>query len=114
LYDTAQTDPSGRPKIKKCVPSFDVRGRKEVYKYRTSGIMKTHKKQWFVISCSTAAALVVAGATSLIISRPAAATAQFAAETKQACGACHTNPQGGGALTPLGEKFKANGNKMPK
>jgi mono/diheme cytochrome c family protein len=76
--------------------------------------MKTHQKQWFVITGSMAAVLVVAGATSLIISRQAAATAQFASETKQACGACHTNPQGGGVLTPLGEKFKANGNKMPK
>jgi hypothetical protein len=84
-----------------------------IYTNRIRGIMKTHKKRWFVVTCSTAALLVVAGATSLIISRPAAATAQFATETKQSCGACHTNPKGGGALTPLGEKFKANGNKMP-
>jgi mono/diheme cytochrome c family protein len=76
--------------------------------------MKTREKQWFVLLCGTAAALLAVGATSLIMSRPAAATAQFATETKQACGACHTNPQGGGALTPLGDKFKANGNKMPK
>ena len=44
----------------------------------------------------------------------AIATAQFGTETGKACGDCHTNPKGGGALTPLGEKFKANGNKMPK
>jgi hypothetical protein len=30
------------------------------------------------------------------------------------CGQCHTNPAGGGKLKALGEKFKANGNKMPK
>ena len=75
--------------------------------------MKTHEKKWFALACSTASALLIAGAAAVIISRPAAATAQFATETKQSCGACHTNPQGGGALTSLGEKFKANGNKMP-
>jgi hypothetical protein len=75
--------------------------------------MEAKEKKLFVFTCSTVAAIVIAGAASLIISRPAAATAQFAADTKQACGACHTNPQGGGALTALGEKFKANGNKMP-
>jgi cytochrome c5 len=74
-----------------------------------------HKdRQWFVLTCGTAAALVIVGATSLMISRPAVATAQFAAETKLSCAACHTNPQGGGPLTALGEKFKANGNKMPQ
>jgi mono/diheme cytochrome c family protein len=75
--------------------------------------MKDKEKKWYVLTCGTAAAMVIAGATSLMISRPAVATAQFAAETKQSCAACHTNPNGGGALTALGEKFKANGNKMP-
>ncbi|MGO9932527.1 MAG: hypothetical protein ACLPV8_12035 [Steroidobacteraceae bacterium] len=75
--------------------------------------MKATEKQGFIFTCGAAAALVIAGATSLVISPPALATAQFAAETKQSCAACHTNPQGGGALTALGEKFKANGNKMP-
>jgi hypothetical protein len=54
------------------------------------------------------------GAVSLVISRPATATQQFAMETGKSCADCHTNPKGGGALTALGEKFKANGNKMPK
>jgi hypothetical protein len=76
--------------------------------------MKTTEKNWFLLTCGTAAAVVIAGSLSLIVSLPAAATAQFATETKQACAACHTNPQGGGALTALGEKFKANGNKMPQ
>jgi hypothetical protein len=39
---------------------------------------------------------------------------QFAKETGKSCADCHTNPKGGGALTPLGESFKANGNKLPK
>ena len=75
--------------------------------------MEAKKGKWFVFTCGTVAAFVIAGATSLVISRPALATAQFAADNKLACGACHTNPQGGGALTAVGEKFKANGNKMP-
>jgi hypothetical protein len=76
--------------------------------------METKEKKLFVFTCSTVAAILIAGAALLIISRPAAATPQFATDTKQACGACHTNPQGGGTLTALGEKFKANGNKMPR
>jgi len=39
---------------------------------------------------------------------------QFAKDTGKSCADCHTNPKGGGALTPLGEAFKANGNKLPK
>jgi hypothetical protein len=75
--------------------------------------MRFNSKQALVLSCG-AAALVMMGAVSLVISRPAVATQQFAAETGKSCGDCHTNPKGGGALTPFGEKFKANGNKMPK
>jgi mono/diheme cytochrome c family protein len=58
------------------------------------------------------ALLVMSGA--LLVSHPAAATPKFAAETGKSCGDCHTAAAGGGPLTPLGEKFKANGNKMPK
>ncbi len=76
-------------------------------------MMKDRQKQWFALTCGTAAATVITGAALLMISRPAVATPQFAAETKQSCAACHANPKGGGALTVLGEKFKANGNKMP-
>ena len=46
--------------------------------------------------------------------RSANAKPEFAAQTGKACGACHQNPSGGGKLKPLGEKFKANGNKLPK
>jgi hypothetical protein len=76
--------------------------------------MNMKAKIRYVFACSTAAALVIAGTGSLLASRPAAATAQFAKDTGKACGDCHTNPAGGGPLTPLGEKFKANGNKLPK
>jgi cytochrome c5 len=76
--------------------------------------MRAYAKRAFVLACSTAAAAAIVGAASLIISRPAAATAQFAKETGKACGDCHTAAQGGGPLTPFGEQFKANGNKLPK
>ena len=62
---------------------------------------------------NTLAALLVAGTTWIVSSGPAAATQQFATQTGQPCGACHQNPKGGGALTADGDKFKANGNKMP-
>jgi hypothetical protein len=76
--------------------------------------MKAKAKPRFVLVCGAVAAIVIAGAMSLIIVQPAAATAQFAKDTGKSCGDCHTNSQGGGPLTPFGEKFKANGNKMPK
>ncbi len=65
------------------------------------------------IAYSTLAALVMTGTTWMVISQPAAATQQFATQTGLSCGACHQNPKGGGPLTPTGDKFKANGNKMP-
>jgi hypothetical protein len=76
--------------------------------------MRAYAKRAFVLACSTAAATVIVGAASLIISRPAVATAQFAKDTGKACGDCHAAAKGGGPLTPFGEKFKANGNKLPK
>ena len=76
--------------------------------------MKMKAKMRYVLACSTAAAIVIAGTASLLVSRPATATAQFAKDTGKACGDCHVKPTGGGPLTPLGEKFKANGNKLPK
>jgi cytochrome c5 len=76
--------------------------------------MKIKVTMRYAFACGTAAAIVIAGATSLLVSRPAAATAQFAKDTGKACGDCHTNPAGGGPLTPFGEKFKANGNRLPK
>jgi mono/diheme cytochrome c family protein len=66
----------------------------------------------FAIATGAAAVITIAAAGALVFSQPAAATAQFAKETGKSCGDCHTNPKGGGALTPLGTQFKANGNKM--
>jgi mono/diheme cytochrome c family protein len=75
--------------------------------------LKVQSNKWIAVAL---AAILVAGigtVTSLVAIRPAAATTQFATQTGKSCGDCHTNAKGGGALTPLGEKFKANGNKMP-
>jgi cytochrome c553 len=74
--------------------------------------MKAHAKKAFVIVCGTAAAVLIAATLSVTVSRPANATAGFAAQTSKPCGFCHQNPAGGGKLKPAGEKFKANGNKL--
>ena len=68
----------------------------------------------YAVACATAAAAVIAGIASLSLIQPAIATPQFAKETGKSCTDCHTSASGGGALTPFGEKFKANGNKLPK
>jgi hypothetical protein len=75
--------------------------------------MKIRGNSWFAIATGAAAAIVLAAASALLLTQPAAATAQFAKDTGKACAACHINAKGGGPLTPLGEQFKANGNKMP-
>ncbi len=62
---------------------------------------------------SCAALVAAVGASVLLTSQPARATAQFATQTGKSCTACHTSPEGGASLTPYGEKFKANGNKLP-
>jgi hypothetical protein len=56
----------------------------------------------------------VVGAIWLATAQPAAATQQFATQTGETCGQCHVSPKGAGPLTPAGEAFKANGNKVPK
>ncbi len=76
--------------------------------------MKIRVKVAFLLASGTAAAALIAGTTSLLVSQPVGATVQFAKDTGKSCGDCHTNAKGGGALTPLGEAFKANGNKLPK
>jgi hypothetical protein len=75
--------------------------------------MKISSSKAFGIATGSAAAIAIVGALALIISQTAAATPEFAKETGKACGDCHVSAKGGGALTPLGEQFKANGNKMP-
>ena len=44
--------------------------------------------------------------------RSASALPAYAQQTGKACGYCHQNPAGGGALKDAGEKFKANGHKL--
>jgi hypothetical protein len=76
--------------------------------------MKVHAKQALALVCGTAAAVIVAGTVSVMSSGPANAKPEFAAQTGRPCGTCHQNPAGGGTLKPFGEKFKANGFKLPK
>ena len=75
--------------------------------------MKLNVNQAFVAVCGAAVGVVLVGALSLIASQPAAATMQFAKDTGKSCADCHTAGKGGGPLTPFGEEFKANGNKLP-
>ncbi len=69
------------------------------------------------ISSKLALALIPAAAIALLsvaafAPRPATATPAYAAQTKLACGGCHTNPAGGGALNDRGKKFQANGHTL--
>ena len=69
------------------------------------------------ISSKLALALIPAAAIALLsvtafTPRPATATPAYAAQTKLACGGCHANPAGGGALNDRGKKFQANGHKL--
>ncbi len=70
------------------------------------------KTKAFALLCGFAAAGLIAGMLSVTISRTANATPAFAASSGKACGFCHQNPAGGGALKPAGAKFKANGFKL--
>ena len=76
--------------------------------------MITKSRARVMLACAIGSALGAAALVSLTLVQPAAATAQFATETGKSCGDCHTNPSGGGPLTPFGQKFKDNGNKLPK
>ena len=69
------------------------------------------------MSSKLALALVPAAVIALLsvaafAPRPATATPAYAAQTKLSCGACHTNPSGGGGLTARGKKFQDNGHKL--
>jgi len=59
------------------------------------------------------AVLAVGGALTLATPKPAAALPAYAASTGKACGACHTNPAGGGPRNAFGDAFAANGHKLP-
>jgi hypothetical protein len=53
---------------------------------------------------------VVAAVTLVVPPQEAAATFVYSQQTKLPCQQCHAS---GGKLTAFGEKFKANGNKLP-
>ena len=74
--------------------------------------METTKMKPTVLG-AVATALMIGGAIVIFTPRSAQAKPEFAAQTGKACGACHQNPAGGGALKPYGDAFKANGNKLP-
>ncbi|HEY5128019.1 MAG TPA: hypothetical protein VIJ35_12145 [Bradyrhizobium sp.] len=60
------------------------------------------------------AAVAVGGVLAIVAApKPAAALPAYAASTGKACGACHTNPAGGGPRNAYGEAFAANGHKLP-
>ena len=62
---------------------------------------------------AVAVALVVGGALMVSVPKSAQALPAYAAATGKACGACHTNPAGGGPRNAFGEAFAANGHKLP-
>ena len=74
--------------------------------------MNVYVKKAATIVYAAAAALLIAGTVAVVSSQPVSATTAYAGETGKACGFCHQNPAGGGALKPAGEKFKANGHKL--
>jgi hypothetical protein len=69
-------------------------------------------KNGLVFVCGLATAGLMAGAISLAVSQGANATPAYAQQTGKACGYCHQNPAGGGALKSAGSKFQANGHKL--
>jgi len=76
--------------------------------------MKLHTKGIVVGICGAAAAIMIASTLTVIVSQPANAKPEFAAQTGLPCGRCHVNPAGGGARKPFGDKFKENGFKLSK
>jgi hypothetical protein len=75
--------------------------------------MNHHPGRAALLGGGASVAIMLGVAASFTVARPAAATEAFMKETGKPCGECHEAPAGGGKLTPFGEKFKANGNKVP-
>ena len=78
------------------------------------GVLMSHVVQYSRVAAALCVAFLAGALVTFISPTSASAKPEFAAQTGKPCGTCHTNPSGGGALKPFGEKFKANGNKMPK
>ena len=55
---------------------------------------------------------VIAALLMLVQPAPISALPDYATKTGQACGVCHVNPAGGGALTARGAAFAAIPNHM--
>ena len=66
----------------------------------------------FGLAGALATALIV-GVAAFSPSQQADALPAYAQQTGLACGKCHVNPAGGGARTPFGNAFAANGHKVP-
>jgi hypothetical protein len=66
----------------------------------------------YALGGASAAAFVVGLAVS-VAPQPAGALPAYAQQTKLACGRCHVNAAGGGALTAFGKAYVANGHKVP-
>ena len=62
---------------------------------------------------AVAMATIMAATTLIVLARNAAATPVFAQQTGLPCAQCHENPAGGGKLKEFGQKFQANGNRLP-
>lgn len=71
-------------------------------------------KMNFKVLGAVAAAAIIGGALTVGVPKSAQALPAYAASTGKACGACHTNPAGGGPRTAFGEAFAANGHKLKK
>jgi len=75
--------------------------------------MKMQKIAFSLVG-GAAAAVALVGAMSMIDSRRAAATPQYAGQTGLPCAQCHQKPDASdGKLNSFGEKFQANGHKLP-
>jgi hypothetical protein len=60
----------------------------------------------FKVLAAVAMAAAIGGALTIAAPRSANAKPEFATSTGKPCGACHSNPSGGGKLTGAGEKYK--------
>jgi hypothetical protein len=75
-----------------------------------------NSEKWNVANAVAAGIMILAPMllilTIALAPRYAEATPAYAQQTKLACGACHTNPSGGGTLTARGKKFQVKGHKL--
>jgi len=74
--------------------------------------MQQRVKKALIVLCGAAAAVSLGGMIALGTSKTASALPAYAQQTGKACGFCHQNPAGGGALKDAGKKFQANGHKL--